>query len=250
MFCRYCGKKVFEDSVFCSFCGKRLTDEREEKPPLEAPFQSDPEFVWNLHEFPEHKKTGDIDFSWIMDKPTIEAGRRAREPKLEFELEPEGIPVPVPESKPEPSLESKPAPELEVDEKPVEPQGQESKIDKFFTFNHKNEEFQKLLDKEYERIKNKDYSEPAEQSTQESAEIQAEEASAEGHAEAPVSTRATQPPSPETSQAQEQGEKQADEALIYDNDTLAIKFDTRELHKDILESALERAGVSGVVIED
>ncbi|MDE8735394.1 hypothetical protein P0G10_20145, partial [Eubacteriales bacterium DFI.9.88] len=40
-----------------------------------------------------------------------------------------------------------------LDSKADEARKQSEQIDKFFTFNKKNEEFQKLLDREYEKIK-------------------------------------------------------------------------------------------------
>jgi len=167
MFCRYCGKKIYDDSIFCSFCGKQLIPEKEPGRTIGPPFKSDPEIVWDLKEFPERRKTEDIRFSWEREKP-------------------------VPE-KPEPVSEFA------------------SKIDKFYTFNQKNEEFQKLLDKEYERVKN--------------AEFQAEE---EEEVE-------------ETSPAVE---KTGGDTLIFNNEVLAKKFDTNEFNKDLIESALERAGLS------
>ena len=79
IFCRFCGKKIQKDSMFCSYCGKKLVNEgqgqsldvfdkfdapTESDPETISEFKSDPEFVWNLHEFPKPKKTDDIVLEW------------------------------------------------------------------------------------------------------------------------------------------------------------------------------------------
>ena len=79
-FCRYCGAKVYDDSVFCSFCGKKLLIEGEKEDSgaalnssgeqgADSRFVSDPEFVWDLHQFPEVKPTEDADFEWEEEIP-------------------------------------------------------------------------------------------------------------------------------------------------------------------------------------
>jgi len=168
MFCRYCGQKIVDDSIFCCSCGKKLIFpgvevEIEEETDSDRPFESDPEFVWDLREFPEQKGTEDVDFKW--------------EEGLELELE------------------------LEQDQ--TFAPAQDEKIDKFYTFCQKNEEFQKLLDKEYEKVKNND-----------------------------LSIEETEPEEDTTAAN-----------LIFDNDTLSKRFDTKEFNKDLIESALEKAGV-------
>ena len=194
MFCRYCGAKIHEDSIFCSSCGKRLVPE-ETAVSVDAAFKSDPEFVWNVDEFPEHKQTGDIDFTWTETKETDDETEMPHE-------------------------------EAETPHEEVEMlHEQDSKIEKFYTFSKKNEEFQKLLDKEYERVKSIDFSEDDESSddvedivdisiiddTEDIEEIEYEEEKTTG--------------------------------LIFDNDTLSKKFDTKEFNKDLIESALEKAGI-------
>lgn len=84
------------------------------------------ELVWDVHDFSTQKKIEDIEFNWNLDEYR-QPGIKETEPILEETL--------FREIKDESNKSSK------------------SKIDRFYTFNKKNEEFQKLLDKEYERLK-------------------------------------------------------------------------------------------------
>ncbi|MCL1808453.1 MAG: hypothetical protein FWG42_01645 [Clostridiales bacterium] len=267
MFCRYCGKQVHNDSIFCSFCGKQLTENgngtENEEAALNAPFRSDPEFVWNLHEFPEHKKTEDIDFSWAQSRPKNEITEFEQEAeakqeaeikqKAEIKQEAEGYlfktPEPLKYEVPEIVLGP---PQYEMPEIKLEP-WQDSKIDRFYTFNKKNEEFQKLLDKEYERVKNKEFSEPAEEPEPEQAQQPApmpehkpQPTPMPEHKPQPAPMPEFEPqPAPmlEFEPEQAQLDTQAEDSLIYDNDTLSKRFDTREFNKDLIEVALEKAGI-------
>ena len=85
------------------------------------------EFVWDVHDFSTQKKIEDIEFNWNLDE--------YRQPGIKEEIEPMLEETLFREIKDESNKSSK------------------SKIDRFYTFNKKNEEFQKLLDKEYERLK-------------------------------------------------------------------------------------------------
>jgi len=85
------------------------------------------EFVWDVHDFSTQKKIEDIEFNWNLDEYRQPGIKEETEPMLEETL--------FREIKDESNKSSK------------------SKIDRFYTFNKKNEEFQKLLDKEYERLK-------------------------------------------------------------------------------------------------
>ena len=175
MFCRYCGKKIFDDSIFCSFCGKQLADRKveikigEEEASPGLPFESDPEFIWDLPEPPVREEPEEIRFIW--------------------------------EAAPAPEIPA----EFEIPAEPVitEEPGQNEQIDKFYTFNKKNEEFQKLLDKEYEKVKGSEF----------------------------------------VNEEEEPEEDPVLESFIFDNDTLSKRFDTKEFNKDLIESALEKAGV-------
>ena len=83
------------------------------------------EFSWNVHEFPQKKKTEDVEFSWKLDEyghQEQKAKDAVFEEELFQEIRDEGNRI------------------------------KESNIDRFFTFSKKNEEFQELLDKEYEKI--------------------------------------------------------------------------------------------------
>lgn len=87
---------------------------------------TDTEFQWNVHEFTEPKKTEDIHFDWNISDAEEDAGIDA---DLFRELAEGGT------------------------------TGNIEDVARFFTFQKKNEEFQKLLDRELERI-NKNYVPP------------------------------------------------------------------------------------------
>ena len=486
MFCRYCGKKVLEDSMFCMYCGKKLiaepqtesqqdslesadttpafvpastpevtydepksipeaayepkptpettyepkpipeatyepkpipeptyepkptpeaTDEPKPTPKVDAEFKTDPEFVWDLHEFPESKKTEDIVFEWqkaLKNTQELKAQELA-EAKANVNANEEGSKFdPLPELAFQEAkfrellekLEIKPSfledlktetsdpvaemdafesigifetkrsqkeafvipiadavEKLENDSSEVEIEKSETfepeheitvtiddikkeldltkaessydeKIDKFYTFNKKNEEFQKLLDREYERTRAKesdtlDIETELETKAEEiqAEEIQAEEIQTETEAssiladelkteaeelqaeldavsaqmEAFKASIRMRPVDPEfeinklsqeqsaeeakqeqsaeeveqnqsTEAEQEQSTEEAEtetetetvsapmpipetSKLIYDNETLARKFDTKAFNADLIELALEKAGI-------
>jgi len=221
MFCRYCGTQLVGDSIFCSHCGKKIKEETEETVVFNVPFESDPEFIWNLHEFPEQKKTGDIDFSWNDQKSKPDDKRS--EPAAKD----------APRAKEEKPDQAKEALNKE----------QEKKIDKFYTFNKKNEEFQKLLDKEYEKIKNNNREEGDIDETNLTLPEEEQEESLEEKSEIKLEIK------PEIKPDVKPEIKQEEEKIIFDNETLAKRFDTREFQKDLIESALEKVGAKGVIIE-
>lgn len=160
MYCKECGSPLSEGETVCKVCGATIdevieyntenTEEKETEPEqiffekTEGPFnntapfnnaapekkadsekasdsvkQSDSEFIWNIYDFPKPKKTEEIDFNWG-------DGEEQDISDIFKDLD-----------------------ETLTSEFPAD-------ADKFFTFNKKNEEFQKLLDKEYERIKELD----------------------------------------------------------------------------------------------
>ena len=205
MFCRYCGKKVHDDSMFCSFCGKRLIFETDS--PNDTRFESDPEFVWDLHEFPEHKQTSEIDFDWTEEEIASS--------DLESDAEI------IPETELRLRLEQEPERE------------QINTIDKFYTFNRKNEEFQRLLDREYEKVKTQEDSE------EDSEEFSEPEAEVTPEPEAAPEAEAT----PAQKEIPEPEDAPEEESIIFDNETIVKRFDTKEFNKDLIESALEKAGV-------
>ncbi len=86
-----------------------------------------PEFAWNVYEFPsEKKKTEDIEFNWNTEDFGQTEQTDVKEAAFEEEL----------------------FQEIRDDSNRIK----EQNIDRFFSFSRKNEEFQKLLDKEYEKF--------------------------------------------------------------------------------------------------
>ena len=168
MYCKNCGNEIAEGSRFCSQCGSPVPEtqaqpeaaaaaapdegslQKAPAPPLkeeksaEAEAPREPlfkEFSWNVEDYPVAKieKTEDINFDWNADPHDIPDG-----PIYAAE---QTAPADIPEAvKPEKA-------EAAV-EKPAEPLSAADRIDKFYTFNKKNEEFQQLLNKEYEKVKN------------------------------------------------------------------------------------------------
>lgn len=193
MYCKNCGKVLSAGDRFCSGCGTKVEPQvqnrveadfipdfqREEKKSSaqqeETPrprFHLD-EFNWDLNGYPtDSKRTEDVDFNWsaVMD----EKKKRNYESRVPLFREPVQKPAeePAPEQEPmevpeqvEEVIESVKEDELFADMGTLsegEPTkvvskketGRAAKVDKFYTFNKKNEELQALLEQEYERIKN------------------------------------------------------------------------------------------------
>lgn len=183
MYCNNCGKFLLESDKFCSNCGTRViqseqaptqyTQSEEFKP--ESPQDQIPKptppvdnIKWNIADFPGHevKKTEEINFDWGNTKDFKKPGA----PEDEIALNPVQKPDSgqhaeggflVAEAVEEEIIQGKDLEEeIFAEASLVEsiPAGgdfhKRTKIvDKFYTFNKKNEEFQKLLDKEYEKIK-------------------------------------------------------------------------------------------------
>jgi len=170
MYCKVCGNPLKEDDAICTVCGAELDKEfdpfaadaeeqenapesvdldgdvedessdydtsdifsnskEENRQPFSESNSDKGEFSWNIYDFPKPRKTEDIRFDWgdgvFPDK--LEAGQGAEEEK-EKELFPG------------PSVSG-----VEWEEA-VADAGEQ------FSFDEKNEEFQKLLDREYERL--------------------------------------------------------------------------------------------------
>ncbi|MDR3242662.1 MAG: hypothetical protein LBT34_01870 [Clostridiales Family XIII bacterium] len=114
------------------------------------------EFQWNVRGFPgrEPRKTDDIDFNWNPnDLKKTDIYAYAERASVQSELEKE-IParLAVSETRDGDSFFMK----TEQGQSEEGFGGGAGNNDKFFTFNRKNEEFQKLLDEEYERLKQYD----------------------------------------------------------------------------------------------
>ena len=225
MFCRYCGQKIHNDSLFCSFCGKKLKIETQDEAskrdaenrdsPESSVFQSDPEFVWDINEFSKREEAGQEFY----------APHEALDPLLANEILREGEPAPPADRGGQSETEK--GITLEDIKRELRITGSEQgEGGRFNTFHQKNEEFQKLLDKEYERTKNKELS------------LESGKAEASGEQAPPESAEA----GPETP-AGESGRDDSGENIIFDNETLLKRFDTKEFNADLIEFALERAGI-------
>jgi len=156
MYCRNCGNEIAEGSRFCSSCGSPV--EIAPKPEITKPnvyagamtgIEEEPviprkpifeEFQWNVSEYPDRnivEKTEDINFNWNADPASIIETPRREAPAQTYtgqELEKEIFQQAKPKLDPQ---------EMSAAER----------IDKFYTFNTKNEEFQKLINNEYQRVK-------------------------------------------------------------------------------------------------
>ena len=164
MYCSKCGNQIADGARFCSFCGAPVAETSAapaapEKP--EVPVEPEPveepsktvfeEFNWNVNEYPDRnsvEKTEDIDFDWSADPEDIKdrytKGMSIQE-KAEVNAKADILRTEdVVPAKQEPIVTpSRPAGDLSAAEK----------IDKFYTFSKKNEEFQQLLNREYDKIR-------------------------------------------------------------------------------------------------
>ncbi len=156
MYCRNCGREIADGSRFCSYCGNAVEAVQEPEIKMnEVHTQQQPEqnvqetvvrkplfeeFQWNVSEYPDRnavEKTEDIDFNWNADPASI-SDTPKKAPVVQ-EITGEDL---------EKEVFSAPAPEKD----PMEMSAAE-RIDKFYTFSSKNEEFQKLINSEYQRVK-------------------------------------------------------------------------------------------------
>lgn len=175
MYCKNCGKALNAGDRFCSNCGTKVEEEfvpafRQDERPVremrEQPAEEKParnftieKFDWDLNGYPtDHKKTEEINFNWDSVLEEKQKNIFSKEPKREPGEEPDGREADtVSEEGPLEDAIFADIGTLKDAEstKVVERAASKSRtIDKFYTFNKKNEEFQALLDQEYERIKN------------------------------------------------------------------------------------------------
>ena len=115
MYCKECGSPLKEGDRVCKICGTPIDivdGNVDNKSTDDSASKKDEfsEFQWNVYDFPKPKKTEDIDFDWGF------SDNRMYNPSFEKD-------------------------DINSDY---------SSAEKFFTFQKKNEEFQKLLDREYE----------------------------------------------------------------------------------------------------
>ncbi len=183
MICKKCGRVLQENETFCSVCGEpvislteepagtaagAVTEAEESRPVKVSPLTT--EFEWDVDAFPDREihKTEDVNFDWGSGEEFPKVGEEKPEApsaadiekdirEMKFDTEPESEAAEAkPETPAEPAEpETAAEPAAEAESKPMTDEGvaQAKTIDKYYTFNQKNEEFQKLLDKEYEKIK-------------------------------------------------------------------------------------------------
>lgn len=169
MYCKNCGKLLDEGDKFCSNCGTKVEKEfvpdfkkRQQEAPQEAEEERPKksfhieEFNWDLEGYPtDNRKTEDVDFNWESVLDDRQRSRRGEEPEERSEREGFVDPVKTQEEPVQPVTGQKTGDADSGESDPVQKSAEDGgKLDKFFTFNKKNEEFQALLDQEYEKIKN------------------------------------------------------------------------------------------------
>lgn len=156
MYCRNCGSEIADGSKFCNHCGRPVEIDVQPEIPketptvkagLEAGVNETPvrkplfeEFQWDVSEYPDRnvvEKTEDINFDWNADPASIPDTRKntIRENTIRGE-----------------DLEREVFKEMAPEKSPQEMSAAE-RIDKFYTFNKNNEEFQKLINNEFQRVK-------------------------------------------------------------------------------------------------
>lgn len=174
MYCNNCGSEIAEGGKFCSNCGAPVTAqtpppisesevlqetpvaEKETAVPEEpAARPSFAEFQWNVEDYPSrnaYEKTEDVDFNWNANPADIQDSVYGRSKSPAVSEKAAG----------EDSIDHEYSQSQDLhnaifgdDDKKTEPEAMSAadRIDKFYTFNRKNEEFQQLLDREYEKIK-------------------------------------------------------------------------------------------------
>ena len=183
MFCYKCGNQIPDGSRFCSFCGSKLEEVApavsEPAPVYEAPAPAQPEapaepayeppkrmfeeINWNTGDYPDANavsKTDDIDFDWGANPDDIR-DRYTRglsmDEKIQVKIQADEPAAPKAPDFEMPKYEAPAQPTFDLPsfETPAEPEEMSAsdKIDKFYTFSKKNEEFQQLLNREYDKIK-------------------------------------------------------------------------------------------------
>ena len=157
MYCTNCGTEIAEGAKFCSNCGTRLEAPAQPEAPAEsqaapaaagsavqeeaaAKRPSFAEFEWHVEDYPNREgaeKTEAVNFNW--NASPDEVSETVKKPAADDVLRGE-------------DLERALFGQLQAEKRPEELSAAE-RIDKFYTFNKKNEEFQKLINNEYQRVK-------------------------------------------------------------------------------------------------
>lgn len=152
--------------MFCNFCGAPVEVPVEPAAPevlAEEPAAKNSgkpvfeEFNWNVNDYPSKdkiRKTEDIDFDWNADPKDVK-DRFTRGLSMEERAEvAAGAELSVEDLMPSKAQSSASAQSLWTeDTSESAKESPASEIEKFYTFNSKNEEFQKLLDREYDKIR-------------------------------------------------------------------------------------------------
>ena len=152
MFCNFCGApvEVPVEPAAPEVLAEEPAAKNSEKPVFE-------EFNWNVNDYPSKdkiRKTEDIDFDWNADPKDVKdrftkglSMEETAQVAVGAELSVEDL---MP-SKPQPAAAAQSLWTEDTSEPAKESPA--SEIEKFYTFNSKNEEFQKLLDREYDKIR-------------------------------------------------------------------------------------------------
>lgn len=152
--------------MFCNFCGAPVevpVEPAVPEVPAEEPAARDTgkpifeEFDWNVNDYPSKDKitkTEDIDFDWNADPKDVK-DRFTRGLSMEETAQvAAGAELSVEDLMPSKAKSSASAQSLWTeDTSESAKESPASEIEKFYTFNSKNEEFQKLLDREYDKIR-------------------------------------------------------------------------------------------------
>ncbi len=151
MYCKICGNSLKENAVNCYVCGTPVSAKKSE--------DESTEIIYNIGS--EEKKSRDS--STETQETKIRSFMIETEPKAavfsnpsdsEFSWNVHDFSKPGKANEPEEFIWDIEAKKFDLPlSQPNEANIESSEIDKFFTFNQKSEEFQKLLDKEYEKIK-------------------------------------------------------------------------------------------------
>lgn len=181
MYCKNCGNEIADSSKFCSHCGQLV--EPETSVPDNAPAAAQrheavqtgadkneenigsaskkpmfEEFQWNVDDYPgrrKYEKTEDVDFDWnanpqdIPDTVTGQSAVQQNDAAIERKTAEQIRTVQNYAS----AGKTDAASGIGKAEEEQKPLSAADRIDKFYTFNRKNEEFQQLLNREYEKVK-------------------------------------------------------------------------------------------------
>lgn len=168
MYCRNCGNEIADGSKFCNHCGnpvevpvqpeviepgihtKPMPDVEADAPRRTPVFE---EFQWNVSEYPDRnavEKTEEIDFNWNANPADIPDGPRKTMADVIDTVSPANL-VTSGETLTGEDLEKEVFGQAQPQKRREEMSAME-RLNSFYTFNQKNEEFQKLINQEYQRV--------------------------------------------------------------------------------------------------